>query len=91
MKTFETFREIDALDIHPQMEPSCFNGRVRVQRYRITVELIDEPAEIIGARIRKLWEECDNHHHHAPLMSAAKRHGVTLDGKDFGSKRKDGK
>ena len=42
---FETFRKVDAY-ARSQMEvphPSCWNGDVRVRRYRVTIELIDEP------------------------------------------------
>jgi hypothetical protein len=61
-----------------QSEPSCFNRMVRVVRYRITVEKIEEPDEVIRARIQKLWDECDNHHDKEPLMAVGKRYGLEL-------------
>ena len=68
-------------------EPSCWNGDVSVLKYRITVELIEEPVEVIRARLQDLWDRCDNHHHAAPLQSAANRYGVELVGQ-YGTKRK---
>ena len=61
-----------------QGEPSSFNGNVEVRKYRVTVELIDEPDEVICGRIQKLWDECKNHHHWLPLQAAAKKYGLEL-------------
>ena len=76
----ETFREIGFYERSQwtQAEPSCFNGSVRVRRYRVTIEEIDEPVEVICARLQKMWDECDNHHHHAPLEAAARKYGYDL-------------
>lgn len=60
-------------------EPSCFNGVVSVRKYRVTVELVDEPDEAIRERIQKLWDECDNSHHWDPLRYAAKEYGLELE------------
>lgn len=68
-------------------EPSSFNGMVRVKKYRITVEEIIEPAEVIAERLQKLWDDCDNHHQWRPLKEAAKEIGYTLQG-DPGNSRK---
>ena len=76
-KTFETFRKIDDWDIRAltKENPSCFNGDVNVEKHRITIEEIKEPKEVIAARLQKLWDECDNHHHRGPLQYAAKKIG----------------
>ena len=68
MDTFETFQEIDgyAKTQLIQSDPSCFNGMVRVRKYKVTVELVEEPIEVIQARIQKMWDECKNHHHWGP-------------------------
>ena len=63
---------------HGRQEPSCFNGIVNVERYRLTVEKIDEPAEVVAERIRKLWRECTNHHHWGPLKEWGRRFGIEL-------------
>ena len=80
MDSFETFREIDGHAKHQliQDSPSCFNGMVRVRKYKVTVELIDEPIEVIHARIQKMWDECDNHHNREPLKVEAKKYDLEL-------------
>lgn len=74
---FETFREFDSYSSMnlTQDKPSCFNSMVRVRKYRVTVELIDEPIDVIRARIQKLWDESRNIHHAEPLLKAAKQAG----------------
>lgn len=77
---FETFREFGSWERGrvEQNEPSCFNGKVSIRKYRITVEEVDEPKEVLEARLRKLWRECDNHHHWRPLHAEAEKLGITL-------------
>ena len=79
-KTFETFRNIGSYEIFnlTKKEPDCFNGRVEVVKYRITIEKIKEPSGLIGARIQKLWDECDNPHHWQPLRRTAKINGYAI-------------
>ena len=43
-------------------EPSSFNGMINVQKYKLTIELVEEPKEIIIERIKKLYEEETNWH-----------------------------
>ncbi len=80
MKPFRTYRKLDAYDQRQLRHdaPSCFNRMVRVRQYKITVELIDEPDEVIRARLQKLWDECDNWHHWEPLKKEAKKYGLML-------------
>lgn len=88
--SFETFRHISAYtqDGLNQTEPSCWNGFVSVRKYRVTIEEIEEPIEVIQARLIKLWRECDNHHHYGPLRSAAMRYGLALNSEELGVDRK---
>jgi hypothetical protein len=81
MKTIETFREIDDYQMRQlqQDEPDCFNRKVSVRKYRVTIELVDEPDEVICARIQKLWDECKNHHHWQPLKNEALKYGLVLE------------
>lgn len=78
--SIETFRDPRGywLRLLEQKEPSSFNGDVQVRKYRVTVELIDEPDEVIRERIQKLWDECENHHHWQPLKNEAKKYGLEL-------------
>lgn len=87
-KIVETFRDPRILirDAE-QKEPSCFNGWVRVKKYRITVEEVVEPVDVIAERLQKLWDDCDNHHNWQPLKNAADSIGYTLLG-EVGKNRK---
>lgn len=81
MKTeFETYRELGSYESSnlTQVEPSCFNGIVRVRRYKITCELVDEPDEVIRERICKLWKGNKNHHNWQPLLAIGKMYGIDL-------------
>ncbi len=68
-------------------EPDCFNGIVSVRKYRITVEEIPEPVEVIRDRIRMLWRRVSNTHHWDPLREAAKDVGIELDWNERGTDR----
>lgn len=78
--TFETYNEVTKYAKRQMISdnPSCFNGKVSVRKYKITIELIDEPIEVIQARIQKMWDECDNHHQWDPLKAEAKKYGLAL-------------
>lgn len=74
--TFETFRCIDgyqqaAITLD---EPAAYNGLVQVKRYRVTVEEIEEPDEVICSRLQRLWDECKNHHVSRDLARYAKQY-----------------
>lgn len=59
-------------------EPYIVNGEVGFERYRVTVERIEEPDEVLVARLVDLWETSDNIHDMTPLKKAAKALGATL-------------
>jgi hypothetical protein len=84
-KEFITFQEPH--DIRIENEPSSFNGFVRVEKYKVTIEKLDEPKQVICERLEKLWIEEKNYHHWTPLENKAKELGYTFKGK-FGEKRK---
>lgn len=55
-------------------QPSCFNGVVDIERYQIRVEKIDEPDEVIEARLKRLWRTTErNHHVWHPMRAYAMR------------------
>jgi hypothetical protein len=87
----ETFNQIGHYDIGRmrQAEPVCWNGVVSVEKYRITVEKVEEPVEVLRERVRKLWRACDNHHHRHPLMCAAAKYDLVLNEDQYGTERKD--
>lgn len=79
--TIETFRNIcPNLPNLTEDKPSCFNAVVNVVKYKVTVEVVEEPVEEIHKRLEKLWLECDNIHHWKPLNEAAKKYGYTFKG-----------
>lgn len=88
-KIFETFKEIGTWESigWVDSEPSAFNGWVRVERYRITVEKIEEPIEVIHQRLEQLWLECDNWHHWEPLLNKARQFNYSFKG-ERGSQKK---
>jgi hypothetical protein len=75
----ETFRppysEISSLR---RDEPACFNGMVHVQRYRITVELIDEPKEVLQERLEALMAQTTRLNSKKDIELEAKRLGIEL-------------
>ena len=73
----ETFRQVGDYELGNLLarEPSCFNAIVSFRKYKITIELVDEPNEVLAKRLQKLWDECDNYHNWTPLKSAAKSIG----------------
>jgi len=89
-KVIETFKRLGDWQIidMKQQEPSAFNGWIRFKKYRITIEEIEEPVEVLGERLEKLWVECDNHHHWIPLENAAKSIGYSFKGERGSQKTK---
>ena len=79
-KKFETFREISDYAIRLMIDeaPSCLNGKVNVKKYKVTIEEIEEPKEVIAERLQKLWDQCTNWHHRQPLRDEAAKIGYTL-------------
>lgn len=86
---FETFRKLHEYEKNnlTNDEPSSFNGDVRIIKYRVTFEKIEEQQEVLEERLQKLWDECDNMHHFGPIKAKAKEIGYELKG-TVGSKRK---
>lgn len=87
--SFETFRKIGSYE-QPNLKsdnPTCFNGDVRIRKYKVTIELIEEPKDVIANRLQELWDNCDNHHHTSSLRFVAKEIGYELNG-DYGNKKR---
>jgi hypothetical protein len=73
---FETFRLIDKYQQRAltRDQPDVFNGVVEVKRYRVTVEEIQEPDEVICARLQRLWDENKNCHNFRDLARIAEEY-----------------
>lgn len=87
-KIYESFLEPMAFNISIKEQASCFNGMVNVRKFRTTVEMIDEPLEIIQQRIQDLWDNSANHHDSLPLENTAKKYNYTLIGNRGNKKQK---
>lgn len=89
-RSFETFNRPGEWEQQrmESKEPYCFNGSVGIRKYRVTFEEVDEPKDLLVARLRKLWSECDNHHHWWPLRAEAAALGIELQISDVGSNKK---
>lgn len=90
MTILETFKKLSSywLSQITEKEPSCFNGMVMIEKYKITIEKIEEPKEVYQKRLQKLWSECDNHHHWRPLKDKANKLGIELEGSAGSGKTK---
>lgn len=85
---FTTFQDPEfAVRRSVLIAPNVWNGEVHVRQYIVTIERMEEPKEVIRARLQKLFEESENHHEWGPLQGAAHSVGVELAGSP-GAKRK---
>jgi hypothetical protein len=86
---FETFKKIGPFEQSNLLKKNatCFNGMVNIHKYKVTIEQIEEPKEVLAERLQKLWDECDNSRNWTPLKEAAKEIGYELKGSS-GSLRK---
>ncbi len=58
--------------------PSCENG-ISINRYRITVEPIEESADELLARLDQLFEDCErDSHRHRMFLARAVELGLSL-------------
>jgi hypothetical protein len=48
-------------------EPSSFNCMVNVRRFKLTVELIDEPDEVLIERCKELYKKENNWHNRGSI------------------------
>ena len=61
--------------------PRVFNDVVHLRKYRITVEELAEPVEVLHERLRDMWDRCeDNMHTRQALRAAAVEIGLVLTG-----------
>ena len=76
----ETFRRIGNWELErlKQDNPDVFNGFCSVRKYKVTVELIDEPIEVIHQRIQELNDKSKNIHDWEPLRKEAKKYGYEI-------------
>lgn len=80
-KIYDSFREPWGMSMNLTHAPFAFNGAVGVRKYRITVEMVEEPMAVIHERLEQLWLVCDNHHNWGALETAAEKYGYAFKGK----------
>lgn len=54
-------------------EPSSFNQSVMVRRYKLKVELIEEPKEVLIERCKELYKKEDNWHNKESIDNFVKK------------------
>lgn len=59
-------------------KPDSLNGKVRFERYRVTVEKIEEPLEVLHERLRQIYAEVKGSRRAEAVLEAAKELGVEL-------------
>ena len=88
--SIETFIKIGSYEMSnlKSNEATCFNGNVNVRKYKVTIELIEEPNELIIERLQKLWDECDNDHYWTPLRIEAKKYNYEFPNSPYTKRNK---
>lgn len=84
---FQAFNRPDCYylrELAMDREPRCFNGIVYFRQCRVVAEVIEEPTDILYARLLKLWHGSDNFHDTGPLKAAAASIGRELPPGEFG-------
>lgn len=72
--------------VHVEDQPRVFNGELSLRKFRITVEVINEPIDVLRDRLRKLWRESEPNIHARPVMhQAARELGIELDAQGQGA------
>jgi hypothetical protein len=79
---FETFAHTQDINrlvrSHQKDKPSHVNNEICVQRYRVTIELIEESDEVIRDRLLALDEERGHCDKARAIRTEAKRLGIDL-------------
>lgn len=64
-------------------EPSSTNF-IAIRKYRITIEKIEEPVEVLHERLLHLWRKTNNHHERQYIFMEAQRLGCKLPPEEAG-------
>lgn len=78
VKQFETYQP-SLISPNNIIAPAAFNGYCLVRRYRVTVEEIEEPEDVIIGRLVQLLKDVGtNSNSGRVVMAVAKKMGVEL-------------
>jgi hypothetical protein len=74
VKQIETFRPPSHINRRESdwNIPRAFNNYVMVKRYKMTIEEIVEPDEVVIGRLKKLYKETTNHYTRSSIASYAR-------------------
>jgi hypothetical protein len=80
---FETFMPICAYELGSLRwdNPSSFNGMTRVRKYRVRIEAIEEPDEVIIDRLITLYKTVETYRDRDHIMNYAEGCGFNIDWK----------
>lgn len=56
--------------------PQCFNGMCMIRQYKVTVEEIEEPREVLEERLRLIW--ADKRYGHSGNLKAMRKEAERL-------------
>ena len=71
----ETYFKSTQRDVCIRTEPDAYNDFVLVRRYKVTIELIDEPKEVIQQRIDDLMDKTKNSHARESIRKYCHKNG----------------
>lgn len=80
-QVFETFSKPNNITI--STEPSATNS-IRIRKYRVTVEEVQEPIEVLQERLLWLWHRNANQHEREHLKREATKLGYVLPSDEYG-------
>ena len=81
-RTFETYQP-KLITPNSITSPCVFNGMCLIRRFKVTVEEIDEPVEVLAERLIDLWNRRDelklgHSSNRSAMVNEAKRLGIEL-------------
>lgn len=88
-RVFEGFASSTPLAVSHLQEAPIFWNALVLRRFRITVEVVDEPLFVLAERLRLLWRRDNNAHHADDFRKAATELGIVLDDAERGVDLKD--
>jgi len=85
---FETFKHPSkyVIGLLTQDKPDVFNDVISWRKHVVTVEMVEEPVEVLTARLQEMWDTCENSHHWNAIKAEAKKLGYEIAGSP-GSRR----
>lgn len=67
-----------ALSYLGEQVPTIFNGKVNVKRYRITIQEVEEPNDVLKERLQQLLDKGGHVSNTKAIQEEAKRLGIEL-------------